>query len=462
MEGPEMKKPRTARKYLYALELVLLVTLVAGSLGLANYIVFRHKIRFDMTPGKSYTLAPLTLRVLDTLKEPLQVTIFHQRDEKDQFQDVLDLLQRTSNLLAFQFIDLDKNPARAASFDVSNYGAAIIEYQGKREQLRYFSEDTLVTALIRLTEKDKKIMRFVGGHGEKSLSTDEAASSFSQVKHALELENYRVEPLLLMNADQIPDDTLILVIAGPQEDYLAHEIELLSRYLQQGGRVLMLIDSFPLPRLERFMMEQCAIELQRDYIIDTNSKLMGFDVLTPLITPDERHPIANFMNKKVVFPYCRSVLPRAQSLHGIKQNVLAISGPDSWAERNTQSVRDGSVGFDPTTDMAGPVPVAVSVELAPQEDDSPAGSLVVMGNSNFAANHYFNLVGNKDFFLNTVNWLTEQRDLLMSRSSSTAAPEMYFMTKRQGQTVYWLCVIILPALVLLCGFAVSWWRRRQA
>ena len=457
-----MNKPRTARKYLYALELVLLVSLVAGSLGLANYIAYRHRVRFDMTPEKTYTLSPLTLRVLEGLSEPLQITIFHKRDEKEKFQDVLNLLQRASDLLAFQFIDLDKNPARAASFDITNYGAAIIEYQGKRERINYFSEEKLVTALIRLTEKNKKIVRFVGGHGEKSFDSSDAVSSFSQIRHALELENYRVEPLPLMNAPQVPDNTLILIIAGPQEDYLAHELELIDSYLQQGGRVLMLIDSFPLPRLEQFLREHYAIELQRDYIIDTSGKLMGFDVLTPLITLDKRHPIANFMNKNVVFPYCRSVLPQAQSSDKTTPTVLAVSGPDSWAERNTQSVRDGSVGFDSVTDMAGPVPVAVIAELPPQNLDTPAGCLIVVGNSNFASNHYSSLVGNKDFFLNTVNWLADQRDLLTSRSSSGAAPEMYFMTKRQGQVVYWLCVVALPALVLLCGLAVSWWRRRRA
>ncbi len=457
-----MKKPRTARKYLYALELVLLVSLVAASLGLANYIAFRHRVRFDMTPGKSFTLAPLTLRVLDTLSEPLQITIFHKRDEKEKFQDVLDLLQRTSSLLAFQFVDLDKNPARAASFDITNYGAAIIEYQGKRERLRYFSEENLTTALIRLTEKNEKIIRFVGGHGEKNFGTVDAINSFSQVRHALELENYRIEPLLLMNAEQIPDDTLILIIAGPQEDYLAHELELIYRYLKQGGRVLMLIDSFPLPRLERFLQKRCAIELQRDYIIDTSSKLMGFDVLTPLITLDKRHPIANFMNKNVVFPYCRSVLPQAQSSGEITPTVLAVSGPDSWAERDTQSVRNGSGRFDPAIDMAGPVPVAVIVEFPTQDNYTPAGNLIIMGNSNFAANHYFNLVGNRDFFLNSINWLAGQQGMLTSRGTSGATPELYFMTKRQGQTVYWLCVIILPALVLLCGLTVCWWRRRRA
>jgi len=185
-------------------------------------------------------------------------------------------------------------------------------------------------------------------------------------------------------------------------------------------------------------------------------------VLTPLITPDERHPIADFMNKNVVFPYCRSVLPRTTTTEERTGTVLAASGPDSWAERDTQSVRDGSVGFDPVTDMAGPVPVAVIAELPPQDLDTPSGCLIVVGNSNFVSNHYFSLVGNKDFFLNTVNWLADQHNLLTSRSSSGAAPEMYFMTKRQGQIVYWLCVVALPALVLLCGLTVSWWRRRRA
>ena len=435
---------------------------MAGSLGLANYIVYRHKVRFDLTPTKAYTLSTLTERVLGTLSEPLNITIFHKRDELQQFQDLLDLLQRASGQLAFQFIDLDKNPARAASFDVTNYGAAIIEYQGRRERLKYFSEDNLVTALIRLTEKNEKIVRFVSGHGEKSLDATEPVNSFNRVKQALQLENYRVEPLVLMNARQIPDDTLILIIAGPQEDYLAHELELIDRYLRQGGRVLMLIDSFPLPRVEQFLLEKCAIELQRDYIIDTRSKLMGFDVLTPLITPDERHPIANFMNKNVVFPYCRSILPRTQSADEITQTVLAVSGPDSWAERNTQSVRDGSVQFDPGSDMAGPVPVAVIVELPPENVDASGGCLVVMGNSNFASDPYFDIVGNRDFFLNTINWLSDQHDLLLSRGTSTATPDMYFMTKSQGQITYWLCVVVQPALVLLCGLAVVWWRRRRA
>ena len=460
--GAEMNSVRPARKYVYIIELVLLVCLMAGSLALVNYITARHRVRFDLTPQKSYTLSPLTLRMLDALAEPLQVTIFHKRDELDEFRDLLDLLKRASGRLAFQYIDLDKNPARAASFDVSHYGAAIIEYRGRRERLNYFSEENLVSALIRLTEKNEKIVRFVAGHGEKSFTGAEPVRSFSRAVQALRIENYRVEPLLLMNASAVPDDTLILVVAGPQEDYLEHELDLIKSYLAGGGRVLMLIDSFPLPRVEQFLLQNYALELPRDFIIDTRSTLTGFDILTPIVTPDERHPIAAFMNKKVVFPYCRSVLPDAQPDKALEHTVLAVSGPDSWSERDTQSVRGGAVSFDPAVDIAGPMPVAVIIELAARDEDTPGGCLIVAGNSNFASDAYIDLVGNSDFFLNTLGWLAEQKDLLGQRGRSPAAPELYFMTRTQGRLIYWLCVVAQPALVLLFGALVVWWRRRRA
>lgn len=450
------------RKYICIVELVLLVSLVAGSLALANFIAFRHRVRFDLTPQKSYTLSPLTVQMLGGLDEPLQLTIFHKRDELEEFRDLIDLLKRASARLAFQYIDLDKNPARAASFDISNYGAAILEYRGRRERLSYFTEENLVSALLRLTEKNQKIVRFATGHGEKSLDASEPVRSFSRARQALRQENYRVEPLQLINAPSVPEDTLILVVAGPREDYLGHELDLIAGYLDRGGRALMLIDSFPLPNIENFLQERFGLELPRDFIIDTRSTLTGFDILTPVVTPDERHPIAAYMNKSVVFPYCRSVLAGTQPREGLQHSVLALSGPESWSERDTFSVREGTVSYDPAVDIAGPVPVAVITECAPQAENAPGGCLIVMGNSNFASDHYIDLVGNRDFFLNTLGWLADRHDLLGMRGNPPSAPELYFMTRSQGRLVYWLCVVVQPALVLLLGALVVWWRRRRA
>jgi ABC-type uncharacterized transport system involved in gliding motility auxiliary subunit len=160
-----------------------------------------------------------------------------------------------------------------------------------------------------------------------------------------------------------------------------------------------------------------------------------------------------------VLPVCRSVVPLDQGA----VEVLALSSPESWAETDTQSVRSNTVSFNPGKDMRGPVPVAVITRVegsAAGGQAPPQGLLIAMGNSAFATNHYLNVLGNKDFFLNTVNWLAEKSGMLSARSKSGVAPvSMFFLTELQSKLVFWSAVMIEPSLVLLVGIMVIAWRR---
>jgi len=44
--------------------------------------------------------------------------------------------------------------------------------------------------------------------------------------------------------NKIPDNTLILVIGGPQKDFLQKELAMIADYLQTGGRVIFMFDPF--------------------------------------------------------------------------------------------------------------------------------------------------------------------------------------------------------------------------
>ncbi len=440
------------------IELSLMVFFVAGSLALANYIALRHTVRIDLTPEKRYTLSEQTVQVLATLAGPLRITVFYRQQEKQEIQDVLELFSRASDKFIYELLDLEKNPARAEALNVKGYGAGIMEYEGRREKMFAVSEDGLLTAILKLTEKAEKTVRFVKGHGEKDIYGTDAKNSYSMICKALQAENYRVEELLLMQAQAVPPDTQALIIAGPEKDFLPREIEMLDAYLKSGGRVLMLCDPFPLPALESYLKEK-QIQFARDYLIDTQSKLMAFDHLTPIIIPDKRHPIARNMNEAIIFPVCRSVMPLDQAA----VEVLALSSPESWAETDTQSVRTNTVTFNPGQDIRGPVPVAVITHVdgsAAEGEAPPQGLLIAMGNSAFATNHYLNVLGNKDFFLNTVNWLAEKSGMLSARSKSGGAPvSMFFLTELQSKLVFWSAVVIEPSLVLLIGIMVIAWRR---
>jgi len=440
------------------IELSLMVFFVAGSLVLTNYIALRHTVRIDLTPEKRYTLSEQTVQVLEKLAGPLRITVFYRQQEKQELKDVLELFSRASDKFTYELLDLEKNPARAEALNVKGYGAGLMEYDGRREKMFSVSEDGLLTAILKLTEKTEKTVRFVKGHGEKDINSTDAKNSYSIIYKALQAENYRVEELLLMQAQAVPPDTQALIIAGPEKDFLPREIEMLDAYLKNGGRVLMLCDPFPLPALENYLKGK-QIQLARDYLIDTQSKLMAFDHLTPIIIPDKRHPIARNMNEAIIFPVCRSVMPLDQ----LAVEVLALSGPESWAETDTQSVRTNTLTFNPDQDIRGPVPVAVitRVDGSPAEGEAPPqGLLIVMGNSAFATNHYLNILGNKDFFLNTVNWLAEKSGMLSARSKSGGVPiSMFFLTEMQSKLVFWSAVVVEPSLVLLIGIIVVAWRR---
>ena len=440
------------------LELTLMVFFVTGSVVLVNYIAFRHSHRIDLTPEKLYTLSEQTVQVLGKLACPLRVTVFYRQQEKQEIKDALELFSRASDKFTYELLDLEKNPARAEALNVKGYGSGIVEYEGRREKMFSVSEDGLLTAILKLTEKKEKTVCFVKGHGEKEIYGTDTRTSYALISRALQAENYRVEELLLMQTQTVPPDTQVLIIAGPEKDFLPREIEMIDAYLKSGGRVLMLCDPFPLPALENYLAGK-QIQLGRNYLIDTQSKLMTFDHLTPIIIPDKRHPIARNMNEAIIFPVCRSVMPLDQAA----VDVLALSGPESWAETDTQSVRTNTVTFNPGQDMRGPVPVAVIAHVdgsAAEGQAPPQGLLIAMGNSAFATNYYINVLGNKDFFLNTVNWLAEKSGMLSARSKSGGAPiSMFFLTELQSKLVFWSAVVIEPSLVLLIGIMVIAWRR---
>ena len=456
---------RTSKQVLARwLELAGLVFLFTGILILVNIIAFRHSWRFDVTPGKKFTLSPQSLQILSSLTDDLEVTIFYKKGEEGTYQDLLKMCSRASDKFHYHVIDLDKNPAKAQSYGIRDYGAGVVEYRGRRESLRVPSEESLINAILRIKDTKIKTVRFTTGHGEKSITSGDKKISYSNAKNALELENYRVEELLLLQTGSVPDDTAILVIGGPQKDFSVQETAAVERYLKKGGRALFLCDPSTLPQLESFL-KTLDIELPRDFVVDRESKLYELDEMTPLIFPDKTSPITSRMKEAALFPLCRSVIPAGQSRNSFLVTVIARSGPRSWAERNTQSVYNGTASFDKETDVPGPVPVAVTVEALPPAGQEQAARasfrFSVMGDSDFITNQYLDVLGNKDLFLNTVNWLAERSDLVTIRpKTAQSSVSMLFLTEGENQLILWTAVIIEPALVLLAGIAVVLWRRR--
>ena len=95
-------------------------------------------------------------------------------------------------------------------------------------------------------------------------------------------------------------------------------------------------------------------------------------------------------------------------------------------------------------------------EEGKKEKEAPKGRIVVCGDSDFARNLYIAILGNKDFFLNIVNWLAESEELISIRHKKDQAHPFspLFLTENQKKLVFWFSVVIQPLLILSIGIFI--------
>ena len=91
-------------------------------------------------------------------------------------------------------------------------------------------------------------------------------------------------------------------------------------------------------------------------------------------------------------------------------------------------------------------------------DKKPETRVVAFGDSDFASNAALGVQGNRDLFLNTVNWLAQQENLISIRPND-ADDRRITLTADQERRIFFLTVLIVPGLILLAGVQ-TWWRRR--
>ena len=92
------------------------------------------------------------------------------------------------------------------------------------------------------------------------------------------------------------------------------------------------------------------------------------------------------------------------------------------------------------------------------EGPKPESRVAVFGDSDFAANFALGIQGNRDLFMNTLGWLSQQENLIAIRPRESADRRVT-MTSGQQLRVMLLVLVVIPAFVLGSG-VYTWWRRR--
>ena len=104
--------------------------------------------------------------------------------------------------------------------------------------------------------------------------------------------------------------------------------------------------------------------------------------------------------------------------------------------------------------------LASFILAAAGEHTASKGRFVVVGTSGFAANQFLRIrqVGNNDLYMNMVNWLTSDEDLISIRPKEPEDRRLN-ITGNGLRVLFLSSLIVLPLLVIGAGFS-TWFKRR--
>jgi ABC-type uncharacterized transport system involved in gliding motility auxiliary subunit len=459
------------------------VLLVLGILVAVNWISTRQNKRWDLTANKQYSLSEQTRKVLGDLQQPVAVRVFDESAGFIRFRDVLSEYEYGSKHFTVEYVDIVKQPTQAQRFQVAQPGTIVLEYGGRTERVTSTDEQQLTNALIKVVSGRQPKVYFVHGHGERD-TTGSDRDGYAAAAEQLRGSNFLVERLPLAQDPNVPADADIVVVAGPEADYLPAEIDALQAYLRRGGHVLMLldppatVDAKPLTNLIAFAREW-GIDVGTNVVVDVSGVGRAFNAgpEVPIALSYPGHPINDRFDQMTAFSLARSVMPVEGGANGRYAQPFVETGPNSWAESDLRALMTRSeVRRDPEAgDIDGPVSLGAAVSAAaeappaqpepaegeaPADDDAPKpeARLAVIGDSDFAANWLVGFQGNRDFFLNVVNWLALQENLIAIRPKSPDDRRIT-MTADQQTRVRWITLFVIPGLLFAAGVH-TWWRRR--
>ncbi len=438
-----------------------------------NWIASRQSKRWDLTAGGQFTLSDQTKKILGSLKEPVKVRVFASARTVEPLRDRLTEYAHATDKLSVEYIEPLKQPELAAQYQVQQDGTAVFEYKGRLERATAPTEQEMTNALVKATQGEQKKIVFVQGHGEKDTVNSER-TGYTSAANALRGDNFAVDKVVLAQQTAVPPDAALLVIAGPRTDYLPAEIDMIRAYLRKGGKLLMLLDppektdSPPLANLIA-LAHEWGMEVGNNMVVDLSpaGRLLGTGPSIPVAASYPTHPINEKMQVLTAYPLARSVAPVSGGVNGHNAQSIVETSQNSWAETDLKSLSTTGEARreEDKGDKAGPISLAAAVNAAgPDAAAAPAGQskaetrVVVFGDSDFASNLALGVQGNRDFFLNAVNWLAQQENMIAIRAKEPSDRRLT-MTAGQQQVVYWLSLFIIPGLIILAGVQ-AWWRRR--
>ncbi|MBM2809302.1 MAG: putative rane protein [Chloroflexi bacterium] len=459
------------RESRYGSNATLLTVAFIGILVIANVLAIRFHYRWDLTAQRDFSLSESTLKILSEMPQPVHATAYFSgglADRAKTEQLLKEYEARSGGKLTWEVVDTFSEPGRARAAGVNVDGTTKFRMGDRVQDTITPDEAHLTTALIKLVNPTPLKVYFITGHGERELDKFDE-SGYSELKTQVQADNYVVEPVNLLATRQVPADAAAIIIAAPKSPYVDDELAAINRYLDAKGRLILMVDPLqPQANVDQ-IIKRWDLTIGQGVAIDAVSSLPQ-DPTTILVQRYGLSPIVKDLAAFTVLPFVTSVDIPNLIKRSVDVSALAMTVNDrSWLETDIAT----ALRFDEGVDKRGPLTLAVSVEEVenpPAQDEQPLPGFtdpnkrvknraVIIGTSELVTNGLIKQpFGNRDFFLNSLNWVTQTDQLITTRPRIEERRSL-FLTPQQSNFVSFSSFLFFPLIILGIG-GVIWWTRR--
>ena len=412
----------------------------------------RYPAQIDITRNADNSLSQASQKLLASLPGKVLITAYIRQGLpiRAQIAQLVDRYSRDKPDLTLTFIDPDLQPEKSRELNIGPEGVIVVEYQGRTEKLNFIDESSLTNALLQLATAQERWVTFLSGHGERS---PDGIANFDLGLFGKELARraIKAQTLNLATLPAIPDNSALLVMTAPAVPLLVGEWDIIKRYLQNGGNLLLLTD--PDNRYVSDLQQYLSVHPLPGVIVDGSAKLNGINdpsfVVVDSYTP---HPITQGFQTTTLYPGVAALEMDKQTDY--KAEAILHSSALSWTETGPIT---GSIRFDADAhEKQGPL--AFAYALTRTLPGNIQQRIVAVGDGDFLSNAYIGNVGNLDMGLRMLSWLLHD-DRFIAIPAKNASDKSLQLTQTAVAVIGFGFLMVIPLLLIGTGFFI--WRRRK-
>lgn len=469
------------------INLLLFWFFILSGFALLYMIAGNHRLSWDLTKIRAYSLSPQTIQYLKSLDKDIEIIAF--TNDYLPFEEFLSQYKRYSGHIKIEIYNPLKDILTARSWakeingEIAD-GDIIIKAGNRTKKIRTLIEEALTNAIVE-AQRDKQIKAYLtAGHGERpkesrqsrnsqiKQSNDKTDVSISLLVGKLEEKGVIMEELDLAKKGFVPEDCSLIICAGPIADFFPTETAAIKSYLDKGGRAIFMLDPAEsgeeaFPNIKN-LLDEYGIVLKDDIIIDPNPVSYGMyqDPLSPLISEYEKShkissPLSELTSVNFIVPRARTVSFKEGLPPSYSASSLFYSSNVSWSEdiKTILQTRKISKPEDESRIKKQSMAVAVSKEIG-SESGSAQAKIVVFGDSDIFTNDMIIKQIPAIIFYNAFHWLTEQEDLIAIPPKSFEETPIN-LSESKYIWLYLTLVVIFPGFIFFGGLGYTLYRRRN-